>query len=527
MIIMKDIIIMAFKNGVVCMKKLNKKEINDLYEAGPEAVGNVINTLIDYINEQKESIISQQRIISAQQKQINQLKERVKKLEEQINKNSKNSSKPPSTDGFNKIKSLRKKGLKRNGGQKGHKGHTLHQVDNPDKIVTHHATTCKLCDFSLNNANPVNHEKRQVIDIEVRQVVTEHQVEKTICPRCGTHNKGVFPEDVKSPVQYGSEVSALATYLNYYQLLPYERICDLFEDIFGIRPSEATLINANTSIYNKLEVVEDRIKELIARSSVVHFDETGLSVKGKTNWLHSASTDNLTYYALHKKRGQIAMNDIGLLPEYQGVAVHDFWKSYLTYSNCQHSLCNAHLLRELTGIYENDQKQKWAQEMIHLLCEIKDAVDDTKENTDKTSLTPLQISFFQGVYQQVLDRGFMLNEKLDKEKAPEEPSKKRGRKKQSKAKNLLDRFEKNADDILRFMVDFNVPFDNNLAERDLRMVKVKEKISGTFRSEQGANMFARIRGYISTVRKNNKSVIKAIKDAFTGNPDLPEILDTS
>jgi len=428
---------------------------------------------------------------------------------------------------LNKPKSLRKKSSKPNGGQKGHKGHTLCQVDNPDKIVTHNTTICKKCSHSLKDINPINHEKRQIFDIEVKLIITEHQAKEKICPHCGTHNKGIFPDDVKNPVQYGSEVYALASYLNCYQLLPYERICDLFEDIFGIRPSEATLINANTSIYNTLEVVEDKIKELIAKSPVVNLDETGVSVKGKTNWLHSASTDNLTYYAIHKKRGQKAMDNIGILPEYQGVAVHDFWKSYLNYENCQHSLCNAHLLRELTGIYENDKKQKWAQEMISLLCEIKDAVDNTKKTTERTSLKPLQISFFREAYQQVLDRGFKLNKQLDKEKTSEKAPKKRGRKKQSKAKNLLDRFKEYADDILRFMVDFNVPFDNNLAERDLRMVKVKEKISGTFRSEQGANIFARIRGYISTARKNNKSAIKAIKDAFTGNPYLPEKLDTS
>lgn len=224
-------------------------------------------------------------LIIKQQQEIIMLKERIKKLEEQINKNSKNSSKPPSTDGFNKPKSLRKKGLKTNGGQKGHKGYTLKQVFNPDKIVTHKITTCKVCGHSIEEVKP-NYEKRQVFDVKIKIVVTEHQVEKKVCPHCGSKNKGVFPDDVQNPVQYGSGFKALACYLNQYQLIPYDRICDFFEDIVGIRPGEATLINFNNSIYNKLEHTEERIKELLTESTVVNFDETGLNVKGKTNWVH-------------------------------------------------------------------------------------------------------------------------------------------------------------------------------------------------------------------------------------------------
>jgi len=355
------------------LKRLSKKEIYTLYEAGPDAVGEVINGLIDIIIKQQQETIM--------------FKEHVKKLEEQVNKNSKNSSKPPSTDGFNKPKSLRKKSLKPNGGQKGHKGYTLKQVDNPDKIITHEISTCKECGHSLEEIQPINYEKRQVFDVEIKVVVTEHQAMEKFCPHCGTKNKGVFPDDVQNPVQYGSEFKALASYLNQYQLLPYDRICDFFEDIVDIRPSEATIISFNNSLYNELETVEEKIKQLLIESPVVNFDETGLSVKGKTNWVHSGSTDKLTYYAIHPKRGGKAMDEIGLLPEYQGIAVHDFWKAYLNYDNCQHSLCNAHLLRELTGIFENDQKQKWAPEMIALLCEIKNTVDQSKANTDRTSLT--------------------------------------------------------------------------------------------------------------------------------------------
>jgi len=490
------------------MKRLSKKEIQDLYNAGPEAVGEVINSLIDIIN--------------AQQLEIIELKKRVKKLEEQVNKNSRNSSKPPSSDGFNKTKSLRRKSSKPSGGQKGHKGSTLNQVPNPDRIVSHKVSTCDDCNNSLEDVQPTGYKKRQVFDLNIEVVVTEHQVEEKLCSHCGAKNKADFPADVQQPVQYGANFKAVGTYLNQFQLLPLERTCDFFEDIVGIRPSEATIINCNNKIYDTLETIEDRIKELLLNSPVVHYDETGLSVNGKNNWIHSASTAKLTHYEVHQKRGKSAMDDIEILPEYLGVAVHDCWPSYFKFDNCQHALCNAHLLRELIGVYENDERQKWALEMNTLLCEIKDAVNEAKNN-DRPSLSPLQIDFYKRGYNQILKSGFELNAQLDKDKYSENAPKKRGRKKQSTAKNLLDRFKEHEDSVLKFMSDFNVPFDNNQAERDVRMVKVKEKISGTFRSELGARIFARIRSYISTARKNSLSVIDAISSAVTGKPYLPDI----
>ena len=376
------------------MKRLNKKQINELYAAGPVAVGKVINHLIDTINKQ-------QILIEKQQKEINQLNARVKKLEEQVNKNSKNSSKPPSTDGFNKSKSLRKKSSKKNGGQKNHKGHTLYQINNPDEIVKHKVSTCDKCIRSLDDIQAHNHEKRQVFDIEINVKVIEHQAEQKICPRCGEIIKADFPEDVKNPVQYGTTVKSIASYLNLYQLIPLARICEFFKDIIGLSPSESSILNFNNELYDTLEPIEEIIKQVILDSSVVNFDETGTSVKGKKHWLHSASTKDLTFFAIHKKRGKEAMDDIDLLPNFQGVSVHDFWDSYNKFDNCAHAFCNAHLLRELTGIYENDEKQKWALNMILLLCEIKNTVDETKENTERKSLTPMQIKFFTDIYEQL------------------------------------------------------------------------------------------------------------------------------
>jgi len=497
-------------DGVATMKKLNKKQVNDLYDEGPEAVGKVINDLIEIINNQ--------------QKEIAQLKNRVKKLEEQVNKNSRNSSKPPSTDGYKKPKKHIKNRLKDTGDQKGHKGHTLEQVDKPDEIVKHNVHKCDDCGHSMDSIEPLNFEKRQVFELEINVNVIEHQAEQKICSHCGKKNRAKFPEDVKGPVQYGTDFKSIITYFNQYQLLPLERTCETIEDLTGLRPSESSIINFNNEAFENLKPVEQIIKEGILEAPVVNYDETGTSVKDKTHWLHSASTDDLTYFAIHPKRGQKAMDDIDILPNYSGIAIHDFWDSYSKFDNCAHGYCNAHLLRELTGVYENDEQQKWALDMIYLLCEIKDTVDETKENTDKNSLTKLQIDFFNDVYQKILDRGFKLNAKLDKGRFPEN---KRGRKKQSTAKNLLDRFKEYQDDILRFMPNFEVPFDNNLAERDIRMTKVKEKISGTFRSEKGANVFARIRGYISTARKNGQSILKSIKNVFENKPFIPEKRDTS
>ena len=250
-------------------------------------------------------------------------------------------------------------------------------------------------------------------------------------------------------------------------------------------------------------------------SFAAHFDETGMRVEGKRQWMHVASTEYLTHYAYHAKRGSDATDDIGILPQFQGTAVHDFWKSYLNYK-CSHALCNAHHIRELTAIAESTGQQ-WPQEMIELLIEIKEAVEDRK--TQATELKPEEHVAFEQKYDEILQKGFLVNPPPVKEKG------KRGRPKQSKAKNLLDRLQDYRKETLAFMYDFQVPFDNNLAERDLRMVKVKQKISGVFRSDLGAKMYCRIRGYISTARKNSVPVLNAITSALEGNPFVPNIID--
>jgi transposase-like protein len=265
--------------------------------------------------------------------------------------------------------------------------------------------------------------------------------------------------------------------------------------------------------------VAEKIKEQIIVSGVVHFDETGLYIDGKRHWLHVASTQNLTYYGAHPKRGNEATTEIGILPHFQGTAIHDFWKSYFKY-HCRHALCNAHHLRELTAIYELD-KQQWPKDLIDLLLEIKKAVSQQKAYSDM--LDPVQLQNYEESYDWIIAQGLAENPPpilLDKVG-------KRGKAKQTKAKNLLDRLQQHRPEVLAFMYDFQVPFDNNQAERDIRMIKVKQKISGTFRSQEGANTFCRIRSYISTVKKNSISVIDAIKAAFDGNPLYPDVLAVS
>jgi transposase len=382
---------------------LSREDILAIYEQGPEAVVAFVQT-----------------IFSELAARIAELEEKVKSLEDQTNKNSRNSSKPPSTDTFRKTRSQRRPSGKPVGGQKGHKGHTLEMAENPDHEIVHPVTQCESCGRSLFDAEVANIERRQVFDLPpIKVEVFEHQAEGKICPNCGCLNKAAFPKEVEYPVQYGTRLKAVSTYLNQYQLVPYDRLSEAFVDLFGHQLSQGTLFDINRACYDILKPVEEAIKQQLIASPVDCFDETGMRIEGKRKWCHVVSAKKLTYYAAHSHRGSKANEDMGILPVYRGTAMHDGWSAYFKF-NCKHALCNSHHIRDLL-----------------------------------------------------------------------------------------------------FMYDFEVPFDNNLAERDQRMMKVQQKISGTFRSWEGANIFCRIRGYISTVKKNSISVIDAIQGAFEGKPFIP------
>ena len=469
----------------------------------------------------KESLIV---IILTLQEQLRQLRQQVEKqaaeiqsLRDQLAKNSQNSGKPPSSDGLKKPRrsSLRRKGSRPTGGQAGHVGHTLTMVAESNVVAVHKVQACPHCATDLAWVAPCEHERRQVFDIPpVQLTVTEHRAEVKICPGCGERVKGDFPSSVNQPVQYGPRLRAQAAYLNTYQLIPLARTCELLGDFYNHKPAEALVLNANDAVSAEIEPSLTAVQGQLLASDVVHFDESGLRVEGQLNWLHVASTATLTYYTVHPKRGQQGMDAMGILPKFRGRAVHDHWHSYLTYDDCLHALCNAHHLRELQFIAEQ-YKQAWAEKMIQLLVDIKAEVDTSAPG--QMSLASDRLIHFEQRYDSLIAQGLQVNPP-----PAQPPPKKRGRKKQSPPKNLLDRLQRHKPQVLAFMYDFRVPFDNNLAERDVRMIKVKQKISGAFRTRSGAETFCALRSYISTSRKHGINVIDAIQQALAGHPFVPE-----
>ena len=440
----------------------------------------------------------------------------IQKLRDEIAKNSSNSSKPPSSDGLKKprTRSLRKKGQRPLGGQPGHKGNTLKMVDEPDYVEPHPVTKCPHCQTDLSGTEPVGYEKRQLFDVPpVRLEVTEHQAEVKQCPDCSQQVKGAFPAHITQSTQYGPRLKAQASYLNNYHFIPLERTEELLTDFYGQSPSEPAVITANNQLVTQIDPTLESIRQQLVANDVVHFDESGWRVAGRLHWLHVASTPHLTHYHVHRKRGQEGMAAGEILPQFQGKAVHDHWSPYAKFDNCQHNFCNAHHLRELQFIAEQYQ-QTWATEMGQLLLDIKAEVAATPE--PDTCLPTERLTHYEAEYDKLITTGLTANPLPD-----DPPPKKRGRRKQPPPKNLLDRLAKHKSGVLAFMYDFRVPFDNNLAERDVRMVKVKQKVSGAFRTHTGADTFCAIRSYISTVRKHGHNVIDAMYNAFIGQPFTP------
>ncbi len=490
-----------------------RTRVRATYQQGSDAVVDLVVALVGELTAQVETVATRVAVLEGENAAL-----RVENaaLRATVGTNSHNSSKPPSSDGPGikpHPKRLRVVSGRKPGGQPGHDGHTLALVATPDEVQEHVPSHCHNCGQSLDEVAALRRERRQVVDIPpIRARVIEHQVVTRCCSRCGTETSGTFPPGVAAPVQYGPGVQTLAVYLTQEQLLPLARTSAVLAEVFGCPVSERTVERAVEACHERLAAVEAAIKQGVTEAKVAHFDETGVRIDGRTSWLHGASTAHLTFYAVHQKRGRAAMDSIGVVPRFRGRAVHDGLTSYWQYSQCTHALCNAHHLRELTFVLEH-LGQGWARDLKSLLRESKQAVDDARGQGHAALSMETQQDLARR-YDVILDEGMQANPLPP-------PTGKRGRPKRGKAGSLVDRLREHKSETLAFMTDLTVPFDNNQAERDIRMTKVREKISGCFRTPAGAERFCRIRGYISTLRKQGMPIFSALGQAIEGNPPLP------
>jgi transposase len=459
-----------------------------------------------------------QALVVAQAARIAELERELAELRQQVGKNSRNSSKPPSSDGYSKApaekdRSLRRRSGRKPGGVEGHEGAYLKRSPVPDRRIVHEPEgCCEGCGRDLADAEEVGEEVRQVFDIpeEVALEVIEHAAKLYRCKGCGRTSAGVFPAQVSAPCQYGSSLRALGVYLHVFQHIPYDRARQAIFDLTRAEVSTATLKAWVDAAANGLTDFDEALRALLKRSPVVNFDETGARIAGRLQWVHSASTTTLTRYVAHQKRGVQAMEAAGVLPGFGGVAVHDGWKPYRAFTDTTHALCGAHHLRELQAAAEDGQG--WASAMSCLLLDVHAAVEQAKTDGAK-KLAKSALCDLRDCYRAVIALGYEENPGLA-ESAEQ-------RIKRSDAENLLLRLDCQQADALRFAHDFRVPFTNNLAEADIRMVKLQQKISGCWRTPQGAERYLRIRSYISTARKQGQRPLAVLSQLAAGTAWTP------
>ena len=472
---------------------ITREEILTVYAEGPEAVVALVEGLL-----------------ATQAAAVVALTKRIQALEDQIAKDSHNSHLPPSRDLPPKPKSLRRPSGRTAGGQAGHPGTTLAWSTDPDHTVVHQPMTCAGCGATLDERTVVGQVRRQVVDLPPLWLeTTEHVAERRRCAACGQVTQAAFPMEARGRVRYGPRLRGVAVYLHAYQLLPFARIQELLADLCGGSVSAGTVATAVADCDAALATTETAIQQALHHVPVAHFDETGLRVAGKQQWVHVASTDQWTHYHVHPRRGAVGMEAAGVLPGFRGVAVHDGLHGYRTFA-CGHALCNVHHLRELTFIAEQYQ-QAWAADGKALLQELHATVT-TARAAGQDHLAPSRVTQAHQRYRALARAGLAANP--PQPKAPGAP----GPPKRSPGGKLAERLGRYETEALCFLQDFRVPFDNNQAERDLRMVKVRQKISGGFRTALGAAQFARLRGYVSTARKQGHSPLTALQAACAGTP---------
>ena len=481
-------------------------ELPDLSTLSHEQKDALILFLFQLVQKQDQQI----KLLTAR---ATELEAKVAELEARLSMNSKNSSKPPSSDGLRKTQSLRTPSGKSPGGQKGHPGNTLKKALNADKIINHPLPKkCQGCGNELNEGSAELHEARQVFDIPIKRYeVTEHRTFQVRCT-CGQIHQSNFPQAITETVQYGPNIKALGVDLVQGEFVPFQRSSQLLCRMYGLALSPATILNwvQEASVLIKPHV--ETIKEHLVAAPLVHADESGFRVASALNWLHIVATKSLTWYGVHAKRGIEAIKDHGILTERMGALVHDCWKPYWRL-NGQHILCNSHLVRELNFVFESTQED-WAKRLSQLLLRANKQCDKARQ-VGQTKLHSWQVSRINNSYWALLAEAGKLNPVLDRRE------RKRGRIKQSFAFNLLRRLRQYADEILHFTRDLEIPFTNNVAERAVRMPKVKIKISGCFRTFKGAQDFCTIRSYLDTMKKQGHNILEVLRDTFNGYAPSP------
>ena len=545
---------------------LTRRQLYELYHEGAEPTIRLIEDLIEQLADFERVLGKhQQQIIDSQHEGNERLAARLKRVEQklvrkecevyqltrrvqelqaelerlrleqgevaggEVRRDSHNSSLPPSSDppgvkaaqSVRRTRSLRRKTGRRVGGQTGHKGATLRQVEFPDRLRVHAPRRCRQCQSPLADSAVVGYSRRQIFDLPRAALeVTEHWAQVKRCDTCGARTKARFPTGVSAPAQYGERVRAVATYLHKYQLLPFARTSEAMRDLFGCAISPGTVHTTRHRCASKLVGVEEQIKAGLRAAEVLGADETGLRVAGRGHWIHVARTDGLTHYGYDTRRGKMAMEAIGILPQFKGVCVRDGWMAYDEYRRAEHALCNVHLLRELVYVEEvAAEQQQWTRPLAKLLLGIKAEVERAKGRGEK-KLSEEHLSLFTARYDRLVRRAARLNPtpKVTKPDAVTKRYKVVRVKRRDPASPLVYRLQTRREQVLRFMTDFRVPFDNNASERDIRMVKLQQKIGGCFRTPEGAEAFCRIRSYLSSARKQGHSVLTALERVFRGKP---------